>query len=161
MEAILVTAGIVALVSVLVSLMTYISVVGMGKAELQPSGSSVPDIENEWAQANDFEYVGSYRMQTGVTNAEIWAWRRIDRPVGGRMQASQHGAPRTAALRARRRIFCPSGAAHVTPVKTQDGRRPRSHVRRSDSRRGKILRVTQNDNSNSFVACVCHVLPVT
>ncbi len=81
MEAISVIVGIASLVFIAVSIMTYANVVGFGKAELMRSESAVPDEENEWAQANGFEYVGSYRMRAGVTNAEIWAWRRTDRPT--------------------------------------------------------------------------------
>ena len=81
MEAILIIAGIVAFVFILISVMTYINVIGFGKAELQLSGLVVPDQENEWAQANDFEYLGSYMMKVAGTQTEIWAWRRADRPT--------------------------------------------------------------------------------
>ncbi|MGD9109327.1 MAG: hypothetical protein PVG93_00170 [Phycisphaerales bacterium] len=81
MEAIFVIVGIASLVFIVVSAITYINLVALSKAELQRLESAVPGQENEWAQANEFEYVGSYRMLAGGTNAEIWVWRRMDRPT--------------------------------------------------------------------------------
>lgn len=74
-------AGIVALVLILVSVMTYINITTLNETKLHPSESAVTEAENEWAKSNGFEYVGSYRMRAGVANAEIWAWRRTDRPT--------------------------------------------------------------------------------
>lgn len=63
MEAIFVIVGIASLVFIVISAITYINLVALSKAELQRLESAVPGQENEWAQGNEFEYVGRWNKR--------------------------------------------------------------------------------------------------
>lgn len=82
MAAIPVIFGIAAVVLIAITVTTFVQVRLMSKPSLVPSPDKEPPPDaNEWAQNNDFEFVGNFTMKVGPMNTFISAWRRYDRPT--------------------------------------------------------------------------------
>jgi hypothetical protein len=81
MEALLWIVGVVILVYLVVSFLTYTNISSLENTHLNSYELPIPQKTAEWAQANEFEYVGSYRTRLGSTQTDIWTWQRSDRPT--------------------------------------------------------------------------------
>jgi hypothetical protein len=68
-------------VFMLVSFLTYTNINNLLKAQLTSSDLIIPQETAEWASANSFEYIKSFVMRFHSSQADIWAWRRKDRPT--------------------------------------------------------------------------------
>lgn len=80
-EVLLILLCIGAFVFILVSILTHTNINNLLKAKLYSSDLIIPKETAEWASTNGFEYIGSYVMHFVSSQADMWAWRRKDRPT--------------------------------------------------------------------------------
>jgi hypothetical protein len=65
-----------------ISSVTFKNVKDLGKASLSRSPViEPPSDENQWAEDNDFYFIGNFTMKTASINSSVSAWQHRDRPT--------------------------------------------------------------------------------
>lgn len=72
----------VALIYFRITYATFKNVKNLAKASLSSSPvTEPPPDENQWAQNNDFSFVGNFTMKTASMTTSVSAWQHCDRPT--------------------------------------------------------------------------------
>lgn len=90
MEAFLIILGLVGFIYLLITVQQFVIVLFLGKTSLVPFTSQEHKSDwrirrisplHEWAEHNDFTFVGCYLVKVGILKNFMAVWQRTDRPT--------------------------------------------------------------------------------
>lgn len=84
MTVFLIILGVIVFFALVVPVaFTFVSIRGLSNPVLvsQSSEEQKQDASSQWAEENDFTFVGNFAMKVGIADTSMGIWRRSDRPT--------------------------------------------------------------------------------